>query len=38
VIVFPERGAHHAPLSPVDQRPMRRAGRGAVLALLGGDA
>jgi len=34
VIVFPERGAHHAPLSPVDQRPMRRAGRGAVLALL----
>ena len=34
VIVFTERGAHHAPLSPVDQRPMRRAGRGAVLALL----
>jgi hypothetical protein len=34
VIVFPERGAHHAPLSPVDQRPMRRAGRAAVLALL----
>ncbi len=34
VIVFPERGAHHAPLSPVDQRPMRRAGRDAVLALL----
>jgi hypothetical protein len=36
VIVFPERGAHHAPLSPVDQRPMRRAGRAAVLALLDG--
>lgn len=34
VIVFPERGAHHAPLSPVDQRPMRRAARAAVLALL----
>jgi hypothetical protein len=34
VIVFPERSAHHAPLSPVDQRPMRRAGRTAVLALL----
>jgi hypothetical protein len=37
VIVFPERGAHHAPLSPVDQRPMRRAGRDAVLAMLSGD-
>jgi hypothetical protein len=34
VIVFPERSAHHAPLSPVNQRPMRRAGRAAVLALL----
>jgi hypothetical protein len=34
VFVFPERSAHHAPLSPVDQRPMRRAGRTAVLALL----
>jgi hypothetical protein len=34
VMVFPERGSHHAPLSPVDQRPMRRAGRDAVLALL----
>jgi hypothetical protein len=34
VIVFPERSAHHAPLSPVDRRPMRRAGRAAVLALL----
>jgi hypothetical protein len=36
VIVFPERSAHHAPLSPVDRRPMRRAGRAAVLALLDG--
>jgi hypothetical protein len=34
VLVFPERSAHHAPLSPVDQKPMRRAARGAVLALL----
>ena len=25
VFVFPERSAHHAPLSPVDQKPMRRA-------------
>ncbi len=34
VMVFPERGAHHAPHSPVDGRPMRRASRAAVLALL----
>lgn len=34
VFVFPERSAHQPPLSPVDQRPMRRAGRTAVLALL----
>lgn len=34
VMVFPERRAHHAPLSPVDRRPMRRASRSAVLALL----
>jgi hypothetical protein len=34
VMVFAERGAHHAPWSPVDQRPMRRASRAAVLALL----
>lgn len=34
VFVFPERSAHQAPLSPVDQKPMRRAARGAVLALL----
>jgi hypothetical protein len=36
VIVFPERAAHHAPLSPIDRKPMRRAGRAAVLALLDG--
>jgi hypothetical protein len=34
VIVFPERSAHQPPLSPVDQKPMRRAARSAVLALL----
>jgi hypothetical protein len=34
VFVFPERSAHQPPLSPVDQKPMRRAARGAVLALL----
>ena len=34
VLVFPERAAHHAPLSPVDRKPMRRAARSAVLALL----
>lgn len=34
VITFPERGAHEPPLSPVDRRPMRRAGLAAVLALL----
>lgn len=34
VMVFGERGAAHAPLSPVDGRPMRRAGRAAVVALL----
>jgi len=34
VIVFPERTAHHAPLSPVDRKPMRRAARSAVLAML----
>jgi hypothetical protein len=33
-MVFPERSAHQAPLSPVDRKPMRRAARGAVLALL----
>jgi hypothetical protein len=34
VMVFPERGSHHAPQSPVDGRPMRRASRAAVMALL----
>ena len=34
IIVFPERAMHQPPLSPVDRRPMRRAGRGAVLKLL----
>ncbi len=35
VLVFAERASHHAPLSPIDKRPMRRARRAAVLALLG---
>jgi hypothetical protein len=34
VMVFPERGPRHSPLSPVDGKPMRRASRSAVLALL----
>ena len=34
VMVFPERGSNHSPLSPVDGKPMRRASRSAVLALL----
>jgi hypothetical protein len=34
VMTFPENGAREAPLSPVDQRPMRRAGRPEVLRLL----
>lgn len=34
VMVFPERGASHSPLSPVDGKPMKRASRAAVLALL----
>lgn len=34
VMVFPERGSSHAPLSPVDGKPMRRASRTAVLALV----
>jgi hypothetical protein len=38
VLVFPERGAQLAPVSPVDHRPLRRAGRDAVLALLAADA
>jgi len=36
VMVFPERGAHHAPQSPVDGRPMRRASRTAVVAAAAG--
>jgi hypothetical protein len=34
VMVFPERGSGHSPLSPVDGKPMRRASRSAVEALL----
>ncbi|HVY64951.1 MAG TPA: hypothetical protein VHH11_09045 [Gammaproteobacteria bacterium] len=34
IMVFPERGSHHAPQSPIDGRPMRRASRAAVIALL----
>jgi hypothetical protein len=34
VMVFPERGSHHAPHSPIDGRPMRRASRASVMALL----
>jgi hypothetical protein len=34
VMVFRERGSNHSPLSPVDGKPMRRASRAAVLALL----
>jgi hypothetical protein len=34
VMVFPERGSGHAPLSPIDGKPMKRASRSAVLALL----
>jgi hypothetical protein len=38
VMVFPERGSGHAPLSPIDGKPMRRASRSAVLALLSSNA
>jgi hypothetical protein len=34
IMVFPERGPRHSPLSPIDGKPMRRASRSAVLALL----
>jgi len=34
VMVFPERGSSHSPLSPIDGKPMKRASRAAVLALL----
>jgi hypothetical protein len=37
VMVFPERGPRHSPLSPIDGKPMRRASRMAVLALLAPD-
>jgi hypothetical protein len=37
VMVFPERGPRHSPLSPIDGKPMRRASRSAVLALLAPD-
>jgi hypothetical protein len=36
VMVFAERGSSHAPLSPVDGKPMRRASRAAVLTLIAG--
>jgi len=35
IMVFPERASAHAPLSPVDGKPMRRASRSAVIAMLG---
>ena len=34
-LVFPEKGLRQAPMSPVDRRPMPRARRDRVLALLG---
>lgn len=34
VVTFPENGLREAPLSPVDQRPMRRAGRSEVAGLI----
>lgn len=36
--VFTGRGRHHPPRSPVDGRPMQRAGRGEVEALVAGSA
>ena len=36
--VFTGRGQHHPPRSPVDGRPMQRAGRGEVEALIAEDA
>jgi hypothetical protein len=38
VIVFPEKGLRQAPLSPVDRKPMQRASRRRVLAMLEGEA
>jgi hypothetical protein len=34
VMVFRERGSSHSPLSPIDGKPMRRASRSVVMALL----
>jgi hypothetical protein len=34
VVTFPENGLREAPLSPVDQRPMKRAGRNEVCELI----
>ncbi|MCC5867608.1 MAG: hypothetical protein JJU27_03770 [Gammaproteobacteria bacterium] len=38
ITIFPTHGVRQAPLSPIDGRPMRRAGRAEVLALLNPDA
>lgn len=38
ITIFPIQGVRQAPLSPIDGRPMRRAGRPEVLALLSPDA
>ena len=37
LIVFPEKALHHAPISPVDGRPMQRANVNSVQSLLGRD-
>ncbi len=37
VIVFPEKGVRQPPLSPVDRKPMQRASRRRVIALLNAD-
>ncbi len=37
VVTFPENGLREAPLCPVDQRPMRRAARSEVAALMAED-
>jgi len=34
-LTFPEKGIRQAPMSPIDGRPMRRADRAALLALIG---
>lgn len=38
ITIFPTQGVRQAPLSPIDGRPMRRAGRTEVLALLSPEA